>query len=199
MSNPTNILEFSTFSCILEWGPKDRLGSHSSSMEEPNVDEKKHAMGFCISTIVVQGIFEGAYRRTLGQVMDFNCFTWIFNLVLAKHLCFGQSHTPIPPYLSLVGPFARSIIAMQGGGGVMLQHDKYFFGNYGIRDAKEHLWVWNRKLVMWGHQDMMAPFHILHNNHNPCSQCSIIPTQGIGDYRNMGPKNCPNNYRRGGA
>jgi hypothetical protein len=53
-------------------------------MEEPTIDEKERAMGFCISTIVVQGISEGAYRRILGQVKDFNRFTWIFNLVLAK-------------------------------------------------------------------------------------------------------------------
>jgi hypothetical protein len=53
-------------------------------------------------------------------------------------------------------------------GEVMLQQDKYILGNYGIKDAKGHLWVWNKTLVMWGHQDMMAPFHILHNNHKPC-------------------------------
>jgi hypothetical protein len=70
---------------------------------------------------------------------------------------------------------ARSIMAMQrGGGGVMLQHYKYFFGNYGIKDAKGHLWVWNRKLVMVGHHDMMAPYHILHNNHKPCPQCLVL-------------------------
>jgi hypothetical protein len=86
-------------------------------MEEPNANEKEQAMGFCISTIVVQGIFKGAYRRILGQVMDLNCLTWIFNLVLAKQLCFIQSHSPIPPHLSLVGPFAGSIMVMQRGGG----------------------------------------------------------------------------------
>jgi hypothetical protein len=31
---------------------------------------------------------------------------------------------------------------------VRLQHDKYIFGNYGVMDAKGHLWVWNKKLVM---------------------------------------------------
>jgi hypothetical protein len=33
--------------------------------------------------------------------------------------------------------------------GVMLQQDKYILGNYGIMDANEHLWVWNKKVVMW--------------------------------------------------
>jgi len=53
-------------------------------MEKPNVDEKEKAMGFCIGTTIVQGIFEGACRQILGQVMDLNCLTWIFILVLAE-------------------------------------------------------------------------------------------------------------------
>jgi hypothetical protein len=85
-------------------------------MEKPNADESEWAMAFHTSTIVVQGIFEGAHRRILGQVMDFNCFTWIFNLVLAKQLHFGQSHPPIPRHLSFVATFARSIMMVQGGG-----------------------------------------------------------------------------------
>jgi hypothetical protein len=62
---------------------------HSTNMEKPNADEKEWTMGFRIGTIVVQGIFEGACRRILGQVMDLNCLTWIFSLVLAKQLRFG--------------------------------------------------------------------------------------------------------------
>jgi hypothetical protein len=58
-------------------------------MEKPNVNEKEQAMKFCIDTIAVQGIFEGACKWILGQVMDFNCLTWIFSLVLAEQLCFG--------------------------------------------------------------------------------------------------------------
>jgi hypothetical protein len=52
--------------------------------------------------------------------------------------------------------------------GVMLQHDKYILGNYGIKDAKGDLWMWSKNLVMWGHKKMVAPLHILHNNHKPC-------------------------------
>jgi hypothetical protein len=33
--------------------------SHSSSMEEPNVDERERAMGFHTSTITMQGISKG--------------------------------------------------------------------------------------------------------------------------------------------
>jgi hypothetical protein len=117
-------------------------------MEKPNVDEKEWAMGSRTGTTTVQGICEGACKQNLGQVMDLNCFTWIFNLVLVKQLCFGQSHPPTPPHLSIVTTFVGSTMAVQGG--VMLQHDKYILGNYGIRDVKGHLWVWNKKLVMWG-------------------------------------------------
>jgi hypothetical protein len=74
-------------------------------MKEPNVDGKERAMGFRTGTTAVQGIFEGVRRQILGQVMDLNYLTWIFNLVLAKHLHFGQSHPPTPPHISFVAPF----------------------------------------------------------------------------------------------
>jgi hypothetical protein len=73
-------------------------------------------MGFCIGTTTVQNIFKRTYRRILGQVRHLNYLTWIFGLVLAKQLCFGQSHPPIPPCLSLVAPFTRLAKAMQKGG-----------------------------------------------------------------------------------
>jgi len=92
--------------------------SHSSNMEEPNVDEREWAMGFCIDATIVQGISKGAYRWLLGQVMDFNCLTWIFNFVFTEELCFGQSHPPTPPHLLIVTPFARSTMVVQGGGDV---------------------------------------------------------------------------------
>jgi len=40
--------------------------ANSSKMEEPNVDEQKRAMGFCICTIIVQRIFEGIHKQILG-------------------------------------------------------------------------------------------------------------------------------------
>jgi hypothetical protein len=64
-------------------------------------------MGFYTSTTTMQGISKGTCRQILGQVMDLNCLTWIFNLILAKQLCFGQSHPPTPPHLSFVAPFAK--------------------------------------------------------------------------------------------
>jgi hypothetical protein len=60
----------------------------SSKMEEPNVDEQEQTMGFCISTTIVQGIFEGACRQILGQVMDFTYLTWIFNLCWVEQVQF---------------------------------------------------------------------------------------------------------------
>jgi len=127
-------------------------------------------MGFLISTTIVQGIFERACMWSLGRVMDLIYFTWSFSLVLAKQLHFGQSHPPIPPHLSFVAPFIRLTMLMQGegGAGVMLQQNNYIFGNYGINDAKGHLWMRNIKLVMWGCQDMMATFNVLHNDYMPC-------------------------------
>jgi len=83
-------------------GPRMIWDPHSSNMEEPNVDEKEHAMGFCTGTTVVQCIFKRIHRKILGQVMDLNCFTWIFSLVLVKQLHFGQSHPPTPPHLHLL-------------------------------------------------------------------------------------------------
>jgi hypothetical protein len=49
--------------------------------------------------------------------MDLNCFTWIFSLVLAQQLHFGQSHPPNPPHVSLVAPSTGSTMAMGGGRG----------------------------------------------------------------------------------
>jgi hypothetical protein len=63
--------------------------ANSYKMEEPNVDERKQATGFHIGTTIVQGIFEGAHRRILGQVMDLTYFTWIFNLCWAKQVQFA--------------------------------------------------------------------------------------------------------------
>ncbi len=45
--------------------------SYSFNMERPNVDEKEWAMGFCIGTTIMQGIFERAYKRILGQVVPY--------------------------------------------------------------------------------------------------------------------------------
>jgi hypothetical protein len=71
-----------------------------------------------------------------------------FQLGLDKIITFWPITPTTPPHLSLVALFVGSATTVQQG--VMLQHDKYILGNYGIRDAKGHLWVWNRKLVMWG-------------------------------------------------
>jgi hypothetical protein len=70
-------------------------------------------MGFYSDTIAMQNISEGACRLILGQVLDVNYLTWIFSLVLVIQLCFGQSHPPAPPHVSLVAPFVRSIMLMQ--------------------------------------------------------------------------------------
>jgi hypothetical protein len=72
-------------------------------------------MGFYNGTITTQDIFKRTCRHILGQVMDLNYLTWIFSLVLEKQLHFGQSHRPTPPHFSLVAPFVKLTIVVQGG------------------------------------------------------------------------------------
>jgi hypothetical protein len=108
--------------------------------------------------------------------MDLTYFKWIFSL--DRTITFW----PIAPTHStpslFVAPFVRLTMSMQGE--VMLQQNKYSFGNYGISDAKGHLWMWNKKLAMWGHQNM-TPFHILHNDYKPCLQPLVL---GMLDHPN---------------
>jgi hypothetical protein len=66
-------------------------------MEESNVNERERAIGFHTYTTFVQGILEGICKQILGQVMDVNNLTWIFNLALANQRLFDQTHPPIPP------------------------------------------------------------------------------------------------------
>jgi len=54
--------------------------------------------------------------QILGKVMDLNCFTCIFSLVLVEQKRFAQSHPPIPPHLPHVTPLAKTTMLMQGGG-----------------------------------------------------------------------------------
>jgi len=58
-------------------------------MEKPNVNEREHAMGFHTDTTIVQGISEKIHKQNLGQVMDLNCLTWIFNFDLVEQSHFG--------------------------------------------------------------------------------------------------------------
>jgi hypothetical protein len=69
-----------------------------------------------------------------------------FQFVLGKTFMFW----PITPTHSTPSSTCCTFCWVNYGSvkGVMLQQDKYIFGNYGITDAKGHLWVWNKKLVM---------------------------------------------------
>ncbi len=86
-----------------------------------------------------------------------------------------NNHTnPLHHYFTCCTSYWVNYVGAKGRG-VMLQYNKlYIFGNCGIRDAKRDLWVWNRNLVIWGHQDMVAPFHILHGNHKACTQLWVL-------------------------
>jgi hypothetical protein len=56
--------------------------------------ERKWAMGSCIYTIDVPDISKGIHNHILGQVMDLNCLTWVFDLTLAEQTYLGQSFHP---------------------------------------------------------------------------------------------------------
>ncbi len=51
---------------------------------EPNVDERKRAMGFPTRVTSVPFISEASRRQVLGQAMDLNCLTWIVSLGMAE-------------------------------------------------------------------------------------------------------------------
>jgi len=74
-------------------------------MEESNANEKEQAIGFHTCTTFVQSIIERIHKQNLGQVMDLNYLTWIFNLALADQKLFDQTHRPIPPIFSHIALF----------------------------------------------------------------------------------------------
>jgi hypothetical protein len=55
---------------------------NSFHMEEPNMDEKGHTMGFFTCIIIMVNLLEGMQKQILRQLMNFNCITWILNLDL---------------------------------------------------------------------------------------------------------------------
>lgn len=75
---------------------------NSSNMEKPNVDEQEWAMGSCTYTIDVLDILKGTHNHILRQVMDLNCFTWVFDLTLAEQTYLGQSFHPPTLHLRLL-------------------------------------------------------------------------------------------------
>ncbi len=56
----------------------------SQRLVEPNVDEKKRAMGFSTIVTLVPSTSKASHRQVLGQVMDLNCLTWIVNLGMVE-------------------------------------------------------------------------------------------------------------------
>ena len=53
-------------------------------MLEPNIDERKKAMGFPIGITNMPGILEQEYRFLLGQALDLNYLTWVVSLVVVE-------------------------------------------------------------------------------------------------------------------
>jgi hypothetical protein len=90
--------------------------SHSSNMEESNANERELAIGFHTCTTFVKGILKRTSKQILGQVMDLNYLTWIFNLALVDQRLFNQTHPPIPPTFSHVAFFIELVMFVEGEG-----------------------------------------------------------------------------------
>jgi hypothetical protein len=58
-------------------------------MEESNVNEREWAIDFCINFTIMPTLFKGGHKRIFGQVMDLDCFTWIFNLTFVEEKHFA--------------------------------------------------------------------------------------------------------------
>jgi hypothetical protein len=76
--------------------------SRSSNMEKPNINKREWAMRFYGGTIPMQSNSERTCRLILGQVMDINCLTWIFNLVLVKQLFLANHNHSLHPIFHLL-------------------------------------------------------------------------------------------------
>lgn len=87
--------------------------SNSSNMEELNVNEREWAMGFHINTTTMPNIFKGPCRQILGQVMDIDCFTWFFSLLLAEQTHLAQSCPQNHPTHTLVALLVGTTMLMQ--------------------------------------------------------------------------------------
>ncbi len=55
---------------------------NSFHMQESNVDEREHTMGFFTCIIIMVNLLEGMQWQILRQFVNFNCITWILNLDL---------------------------------------------------------------------------------------------------------------------
>jgi hypothetical protein len=74
-------------------GPGLVWDSLAQEMVEPNVDERKRAMGFPTGSTKVPDILEQQCQFLLGQAMDLNCLTWVVSLVVAKQKRLASSLT----------------------------------------------------------------------------------------------------------
>ncbi len=84
-------LSFPHFHTFRNGGPRMIWDSHSSSMEEPNVDEKEHAMGSTLAPQLCMAFFKEPVSRFWGKLWisttshGFSAWSWQNNYVLANH------------------------------------------------------------------------------------------------------------------
>jgi hypothetical protein len=88
------LLNFPHFHAFEDESQRMIWDSNSSNVEEPNVHEREQTMGFHTNIVEMYYILKWISWQILGQVKDINCFTWFFNLVLAKQKHFAHSFLP---------------------------------------------------------------------------------------------------------
>jgi hypothetical protein len=159
------LLSFSCSHAFRVGGPKIIWDSHSSNMEKPTVVEKEQATGFHIGTIVVQSISKRACRQILGQVMDLNYLTWIFQFGRNKTKTFCQfTPTHSTPSFTCCTSCWVSYVFTKGGDVTIRQTHPCQLLDQGHQGRFMGV---EQKLIMWGRPKMVAPPCILHNNHKP--------------------------------
>jgi hypothetical protein len=69
---------------------------------EPNVDERKCAMGFPTRVTSVPSISKASRRQVLGQAMDLHCLTWIVSLGMVEQCRLKTTSVVVTPLMSLL-------------------------------------------------------------------------------------------------
>jgi hypothetical protein len=80
----TTFVNFPTSHAYREGGLRLVWDTCLQRLVEPNVNERKHAMGFPTRVTSVPSISETSCQQVLGQAMDLNCLTWTVSLGMAK-------------------------------------------------------------------------------------------------------------------
>jgi hypothetical protein len=123
------------------------------------------------------GISKGVHKRIMGQVMDLNYLTWIFNLCFVEWIHFAQFSPPNPSHVSIFAPTFGTCILVQGGGGHLWQ--LWDFGCW-----ERVLW-WRGTKTFQGCTTFDVTIIVIIFNLKYCGYF-VTPTQGINYYKDLG-------------